>query len=182
MSMTAAPAFWKEFGAATDRELVATAASGIEGSFEELVKRYQRPISAYVYRMVGDYDAALWMELWAQALRDEQLAETRAELDARWRRTIAEVVSYGQERGEFGPADPERFAVEALVSLPTGMVMLGGQAVGGGLGLDPRPARHDEHEADEVERDLAHDLHGRRSDLRGGAALSASRSRPSRAS
>jgi hypothetical protein len=51
------------------------------------------------------------MELWAQALRDEQLADTRAELDARWRRTIAEVVSYGQERGEFGPADPERFAV-----------------------------------------------------------------------
>jgi RNA polymerase sigma-70 factor (ECF subfamily) len=43
----------------TDRELVATAARGVEGSFEELVKRYQRPISAYVYRMVGDYDAAL---------------------------------------------------------------------------------------------------------------------------
>jgi RNA polymerase sigma-70 factor (ECF subfamily) len=45
--------------AAPDRELVATAARGLEGSFEELVKRYQRPISAYVYRMVGDYDAAL---------------------------------------------------------------------------------------------------------------------------
>ncbi len=44
---------------APDRELVATAARGLEGSFEELVKRYQRPISAYVYRMVGDYDAAL---------------------------------------------------------------------------------------------------------------------------
>lgn len=43
----------------SDRELVATAARGVEGSFEELVKRYQRPISAYVYRMVGDYDAAL---------------------------------------------------------------------------------------------------------------------------
>jgi RNA polymerase sigma-70 factor (ECF subfamily) len=44
---------------ATDRDLVATAAVGIEGSFEELVRRYQRPIAAYVYRMVGDYDAAL---------------------------------------------------------------------------------------------------------------------------
>ena len=43
----------------SDRELVATAARGIEGSFEELVNRYQRPISAYVYRMVGDYDDAL---------------------------------------------------------------------------------------------------------------------------
>ena len=59
MSMTASPALWKEFSAATDRELVATAAAGIEGSFEELVRRYQRPISSYVYRMVGDYEAAL---------------------------------------------------------------------------------------------------------------------------
>ena len=57
--MTASPALWKEFSAATDRELVATAAAGIEGSFEELVRRYQRPISSYVYRMVGDYEAAL---------------------------------------------------------------------------------------------------------------------------
>src|SRR5690348_2930197 len=45
--------------AASDCDLVATAVDGVEGSFEELVRRYQRPISAYVYRMVGDYDAAL---------------------------------------------------------------------------------------------------------------------------
>jgi RNA polymerase sigma-70 factor (ECF subfamily) len=31
----------------------------MEGGFEELVRRYQRPISAYVYRMVGDYETAL---------------------------------------------------------------------------------------------------------------------------
>jgi AcrR family transcriptional regulator len=59
----------------------------------------------------GDYDAALWMELWAWALRDGGLAATRAELDGRWRRTIAEVVRYGQDRGEFGAADPEEFAL-----------------------------------------------------------------------
>lgn len=59
----------------------------------------------------GDYDAALWMELWARALRDSELAATRADLDARWRRTIEGVVRYGQERGEFGPADPNEFAV-----------------------------------------------------------------------
>lgn len=55
MSMIA-PTLWKE---ASDCELVATATTGVEGSFEELVRRYQRPISAYVYRMVGDYEAAL---------------------------------------------------------------------------------------------------------------------------
>jgi RNA polymerase sigma-70 factor, ECF subfamily len=42
-----------------DSELVVIAIAGREDCFEELVRRYQRPISAYVYRMVGDYDAAL---------------------------------------------------------------------------------------------------------------------------
>ncbi|MCA1601137.1 MAG: sigma-70 family RNA polymerase sigma factor [Acidobacteria bacterium] len=54
--MIASPTLWKD---ATDRDLVARATTGVEGSFEELVRRYQRPISAYVYRMVGDYEAAL---------------------------------------------------------------------------------------------------------------------------
>jgi len=49
----------RDLTAASDRELVATAVSGVEGSFEELVRRYQRPISAYVYRMVGNYESAL---------------------------------------------------------------------------------------------------------------------------
>ena len=56
--MSASPNLFS-FSSAADRELVATAAQGLEGGFEELVRRYQRPISAYVYRMVGDYDIAL---------------------------------------------------------------------------------------------------------------------------
>ena len=68
----------------------------------------------------GDYDASLWMELWARALRDPELAATRAELDDRWRLAIADVVRYGRERGEFGPADPEEFAV-LLASLLDGL-------------------------------------------------------------
>jgi RNA polymerase sigma-70 factor (ECF subfamily) len=60
MTATAAKPLWlNDLSAASDRDLVATAASGIEGGFEELVRRYQRPISAYVYRMVGDYESAL---------------------------------------------------------------------------------------------------------------------------
>src|SRR6184192_4777186 len=45
--------------ALADGELVTSALAGREACFEELVRRYQRPIAAYVYRMVGDYDAAL---------------------------------------------------------------------------------------------------------------------------
>src|SRR6476469_10238026 len=52
-------AFSRDLSLASDRDLVATAVSGAERSFEELVRRYQRPISAYVYRMVGNYESAL---------------------------------------------------------------------------------------------------------------------------
>src|SRR6266851_5843352 len=45
--------------ALADGELVQSAIAGREAGFEELVRRYQRPIAAYVYRMVGDYDSAL---------------------------------------------------------------------------------------------------------------------------
>jgi len=48
-----------KFAGLADYELVQTAVAGREASFEELVRRYQRPIAAYVYRMVGDYDSAL---------------------------------------------------------------------------------------------------------------------------
>jgi RNA polymerase sigma-70 factor (ECF subfamily) len=49
----------KSVSAFADCDLVTRAMTGREDGFEELVRRYQRPIAAYVYRMVGDYDAAL---------------------------------------------------------------------------------------------------------------------------
>jgi AcrR family transcriptional regulator len=70
----------------------------------------------------GDYDASLWMELWARALRDPDLAATRAELDGRWRRAITGVVEYGQERGEFGDVEAEAFAM-LLSSLLDGLAV-----------------------------------------------------------
>lgn len=51
--------FSRDLTAVSDSDLVATAARGADGCFEELVRRYQRPISAYVYRMVGNYESAL---------------------------------------------------------------------------------------------------------------------------
>ncbi|HEY0386299.1 MAG TPA: sigma-70 family RNA polymerase sigma factor, partial [Pyrinomonadaceae bacterium] len=58
MSMTATIPL-KNASAVADCELVTRAIAGREDGFEELVRRYQRPIAAYVYRMVGNYDAAL---------------------------------------------------------------------------------------------------------------------------
>lgn len=53
------PIYTRDLNLVSDRELVAIAVDGFDGSFEELVRRYQRPISAYVYRMVGNYESAL---------------------------------------------------------------------------------------------------------------------------
>lgn len=58
MTMSAAVSL-KSVNVIADCELVTRAIAGREDGFEELVRRYQRPIAAYVYRMVGDYDAAL---------------------------------------------------------------------------------------------------------------------------
>lgn len=49
----------EKYQSVADGELVARAIAGREECFEELVGRYQRPIVAYAYRLVGDYDAAL---------------------------------------------------------------------------------------------------------------------------
>lgn len=43
----------------TDGELIAGAIDGRPDGFEELVRRYQRPITSYVFRMLGDYESAL---------------------------------------------------------------------------------------------------------------------------
>src|SRR5919202_1920110 len=42
-----------------DSDLVRRAIRGRGDGFEELVRRYQRPIVSYVYRMTGDYESAL---------------------------------------------------------------------------------------------------------------------------
>jgi AcrR family transcriptional regulator len=126
---TSAPSVLYYF--ASKAELLKEALTSAEERFYEDLALELEDIEAARERLVrivasgageGDYDAALWMELWARALKDQELAATRAELDGRWRRTIAEVVRYGQERGEFGPADPEEFAV-LLASLLDGLAV-----------------------------------------------------------
>src|SRR5437870_8591267 len=42
-----------------DGELIVSAINGRTDGFEELVRRYQRPITSYVFRMIGDYEASL---------------------------------------------------------------------------------------------------------------------------
>ena len=57
--MTALAISFESVRGLTDAELIIGAIAGRSDGFEELVRRYQRPITSYVYRMLGDYDSAL---------------------------------------------------------------------------------------------------------------------------
>ena len=48
-----------EWSVLTDGDLVVSALGGGEDDFAELVRRYQRPMVSYIYRMTGNYEAAL---------------------------------------------------------------------------------------------------------------------------
>jgi len=43
----------------TDGELILNAIGGRSEGFEELVRRYQRPITGYIFRMLGNYESSL---------------------------------------------------------------------------------------------------------------------------
>jgi AcrR family transcriptional regulator len=127
---TSAPAVLYYF--TTKAELLKDALTSAEEAYYEELERELGALESARQRLVrivaggagdGDYDASLWMELWAKALSDPELAATRADLDGRWREAIAGVVAYGQRRGEFGPhADPDEFAV-LLASLLDGLAV-----------------------------------------------------------
>jgi AcrR family transcriptional regulator len=115
----------------TKAELLKEALTAAEEDYYDELERELGGIESARERLVrivaggaadGDYDASLWMELWPRALRDPELAATRAELDGRWRRAITDVVRYGQERGEFGKVDAEDFAT-LLASLLDGLAV-----------------------------------------------------------
>jgi RNA polymerase sigma-70 factor (ECF subfamily) len=58
-TMTADAIARQEIKKLTDGELILDAISGREDGFAELVRRYQRPITGYVFRMLGDYESSL---------------------------------------------------------------------------------------------------------------------------
>lgn len=70
-----------------------------------------------------DAEWRLWVELWARALHDPDVARRRAALDRRWRSTIADVVRTGQRRGVFAAeVDAHEFALE-LAALMDGLAL-----------------------------------------------------------
>jgi AcrR family transcriptional regulator len=69
---------------------------------------------------IGDW--VLWMEVWVQALRDEQVSATREQLDRRWRAMLLEIIDQGIREGVFTCADPGAASFR-LASLMDGLAV-----------------------------------------------------------
>ncbi len=58
-----------------------------------------------------DSSWALWLDFWAQAARNSEVASVRQKSDERWREVIASLARDGQAAGEFREIDTENFAI-----------------------------------------------------------------------
>jgi AcrR family transcriptional regulator len=64
----------------------------------------------------------LWLDFWALAARNPEVAGLRQKADERWRDLISSLVISGQEAGEFRAVDPDSFAI-LLSGLLDGMAV-----------------------------------------------------------
>jgi AcrR family transcriptional regulator len=64
----------------------------------------------------------LWLDFWAQAARNPEVATVRRLSDERWREVIASITVLGQESGEFRGVDPQSFAI-CLSSMLDGLAI-----------------------------------------------------------
>jgi AcrR family transcriptional regulator len=68
------------------------------------------------------YSWLLWLDFWALAARNPEVAVLRQNADERWRDLISSLVISGQEAGEFRAVDPGGFAI-LLSALLDGMAI-----------------------------------------------------------
>lgn len=54
---------------------------------------------------------SLWIDLWSQSVRHDDVGSVRREFDVHWRNTLRDIVLEGQKSGEFRKVDAEDFAV-----------------------------------------------------------------------
>ena len=125
-------------------------------------KQLARLIELSVPGLLPEYERldewALWIEIWARALRDPAMAKEREMLDRRWRQSIADIVRHGRETGEFPDgldADDLGMRIGALVDglaiqvllndtalSPERMLRIGNEVAASliGYALEPAPA------------------------------------------
>lgn len=82
-------------------------------------QRLERWIERSIPSGAADEQWALWLELWARAVHDPEIAATLEERDVRWTSTLRAIVDDGIRTGAFHPAEPEGF-IARLSALITG--------------------------------------------------------------
>ncbi len=87
---------------------------------EELSSGAERIACLFVRSSTSDWP--LWMDLWVYSRHHPETALSQRRFHERWRRTIADVVRYGCERGEWSVADPDAVALR-LSALTDGLAV-----------------------------------------------------------
>jgi AcrR family transcriptional regulator len=105
------------------------------GAWERLERWIERSIPSGA----GDEQWSLWLELWARAVHDPQIAGMLEERDQRWTSALREIVDVGLAAGIFRSADPGRF-VDRLSALITGWAV---PITAGAPGIDREAAVRD---------------------------------------
>ena len=108
----------EQFYAQTEREL-----AGLPTSTERLVRLVE--LSCSVGHAAGTEwldEWVLWLDAWARARHDQDVAADREAMDRRFRETIAGIVREGQRSGEFKRVDADEFALR-LAALIDGLAI-----------------------------------------------------------
>ncbi|HEY1566565.1 MAG TPA: TetR/AcrR family transcriptional regulator [Solirubrobacteraceae bacterium] len=87
---------------------------------EELDSAAERIACLFVRSSTSDWP--LWMDLWVYSRHHPETANSQRAFHERWRRTIADVVAHGCERGEWSVADPDAVALR-LSALTDGLAV-----------------------------------------------------------
>jgi len=68
---------------------------------------------------------AIWLDLWAQSVRNTGVAKVRQEFDEHWRQTIRSIVTDGREAGEFREVDVDEFVLGLSAMLDGFAIQIG---------------------------------------------------------
>ena len=75
----------------------------------------------------------MWIDGWAEALRDPELADVRKDIDTVWRSAVRDLIVEGNEAGEFDCLEPQTSAAR-ITALLDGLAV---QSVVRGAGPSP---------------------------------------------
>lgn len=109
-------------------ELFAQAIAGADDAFYESVARELGQRERAVERLAclivrsSTTDWLLWMDLWLYARWHPEIAGAQRRFSRRWRHAFAEVVRYGESRGEWEAADPDGVA-QRMAALTDGLAV-----------------------------------------------------------